>query len=477
MSSPWGALPQAKGAIEGIGEGLKRIRSNSYDDQAAGEVPPSSSDDSEREEKHVLQLARTFTHASVKNADGSHVNPFLGSDNPLLDPSSEKFNAKAWIKTLVGITSRDPDRYPERTAGVSYRDLSCHGYGNPTDYQKTFGNYPLEVAGIFNKITGRGKTKIQILRDFDGLVRSGEMLVVLGRPGSGCSTLLKTISGETAGFYIAPESKINYQGISMETMHKDFRGETMYQAEVDVHFPQLTVGQTLLFAAKARAPRNRLPGVSRERYAEHMRDVIMAVFGLSHTMNTKVGNDFIRGVSGGERKRVSIAEAALGGSPIQCWDNSTRGLDSATALEFVKTLRLSTQLAGSTAVVAIYQASQAIYDIFDKVAVLYEGRQIYFGNIHAAKEFFVNMGFECPERQTTADFLTSLTSAAERIVRPGFENSTPRTPDEFAAVWRKSEDRARLMRDIEEFERQYPVGGEQLQKFQESRRAVIAKSQ
>ena len=58
-------------------------------------------------------------------------------------------------------------------------------------------------------------------------------------------------------------------------------------------------------------------------------------------------------------------------------------MDSATALEFVKTLRLSTDLAGSAAVVAIYQASQSIYDIFDKVAVLYEGRQIYFGDIHA----------------------------------------------------------------------------------------------
>ena len=69
-----------------------------------------------------------------------------------------------------------------------------------------------------------------------------------------------------------------------------------------------------------------------------------------------VGNDFICGVSGGERKRVSIAEAVLRGSLIQCWDNSTRGLDSATALEFVKTLRISASLAGSTAIVAIYQA-------------------------------------------------------------------------------------------------------------------------
>jgi ATP-binding cassette, subfamily G (WHITE), member 2, PDR len=212
----------------------------------------------------------------------------------------------------------------------------------------------------------------------------GQHVPLLTYAFSGCSTLLKTISGETAGFVVDSESYVNYQGlyrsvvfavaitdafkcISMKTMHKDFRGECIYQAEVDVHFPQLTVGQTLGFAAEARAPRNRFPGVSRNQYVEHMRDVVMAVFGLSHTVNTKVGNDFIRGVSGGERKRVSIAEAALGGSPIQCWDNSTRGLDSATALEFVKTLRISTNLAGSTAIVAIYQASQAIYDVCNTI--------------------------------------------------------------------------------------------------------------
>lgn len=303
------------------------------------------------------------------------------------------------------------------------------------------------------------------------------MLVVLGRPGSGCTTLLKTISGETQGFFLDSKSEINYQGIPKETMHKDFRGECIYQAEVDVHFPQLTVGQTLNFAAQARAPRNRLPGVSRKQYAKHMTEVIMAVFGLSHTYNTKVGNDFVRGISGGERKRVSIAEAALGGSPLQCWDNSTRGLDSATALEFVKTLRLSTSLAGSTAAVAIYQASQSIYDIFDKVVLLYEGRQIYFGYTHAAKSYFVNMGFFCTERATTGDFLTSLTNPAERIVREGYEHLVPRTPDEFAAAWQKSADRAQLLQEIQEFEHEFPVGGEQLQKFQQSRKAAQAKSQ
>ena len=184
--------------------------------------------------------------------------------------------------------------------------------------------------------------------------------------------------------------------------------------------------------------------------------------------------------------------SATAGSPLQCWDNSTRGLDSATAFEFVRTLRASTDLTGATAIVTLYQASQSIYDVsltirirsldlllkvFDKVAVLYEGRQIYFGNTHAAKTFFVNLGFECSSRKTTADYLTSLTNPAERIIRKGFEGKTPNTPDEFAALWQKSEDRARLLQEVEEFDGQYPLGGPSLDNFKYSRRSLQASSQ
>lgn len=147
-------------------------------------------------------------------------------------------------------------------------------------------------------------------------------------------------------------------------MCSEFRGDMVYQAETDVHFPHLTVGQTLLYAALAKTPANRLPGISREEYAVHVRDVIMAVFGLSHTIHTKVGNEFVRGVSGGERKRVSIAEVALTQSSVQCWDNSTRGLDSATALSFVETLRMSVDIANTVAIVALYQASQPAYEVW-----------------------------------------------------------------------------------------------------------------
>lgn len=190
-----------------------------------------------------------------------------------------------------------------------------------------------------------------------------------------------------------------------------------------------------------------------------------------------MGSDLIRGVSGGERKRVSIAEAALSGSAVQCWDNSTRGLDSANAIEFCKTLRVYADLAEATPLVAIYQSPGSAYDVFDKVTVLYQGRQIFFGPAKTAAEFFVRMGFQKPERQTIPDFLTSLTSPQERRARSGFENQVPRTPDEFAARWQASEEYKQLLAEIDAFDKEYPVGGDALKDFQTSRRAQQAKSQ
>ncbi|KAI9044993.1 ABC transporter CDR4 [Aspergillus affinis] len=347
---------------------------------------------------------------------------------------------------------------------------------NP-NFRKNALNILLEIGTVFRRLVGLKMPKIQIIRDFEGLVRSGEMLVVLGRPGSGCSTFLKTIAGEMNGIQMSDASVLNYQGISSKQMQKNFKGEAIYSAETEIHFPQLSVGDTLTFAALARAPKNRLGGVSAKKYAEHMRDVVMTMLGLNHTINTRVGNDFIRGISGGERKRVSIAEATLSQSPVQCWDNSTRGLDSANALEFCKNLALMSRYSGTTVCLAIYQASQSAYDVFDKVTVLYEGRQIYFGPASEAKKFFFETGFDCPERQTTADFLTSLTSPTERLVRPGFEGYVPRTPDEFAAMWKKSSSRARLLREIEHFEAQYPIGGSSYDTFVKARQVVQANSQ
>lgn len=258
-------------------------------------------------------------------------------------------------------------------------------------------------------------------------------------------------------------------------MIKQFRGELVYNQEVDKHFPHLTVGETLEFAARVRTPQQRLiEGLKREDWAKHMAKVVMTVFGLSHTYNTKVGNDFVRGVSGGERKRVSIAEMALAGSPIASWDNSTRGLDAATALEFTRSLRMSANLSGACHLVAIYQASQAIYDEFDKAVVLYEGRQIYFGPCDEAKQYFVDMGWECPSRQTTGDFLTSVTNPSERMARKGMETQVPRTPEDFERYWKESAQCKALKQEMKDHEEQFG-GDETLNQFTASRKGMQAK--
>lgn len=271
--------------------------------------------------------------------------------------------------------------------------------------------------------------------------------------------------GETYGLKVDPKSVIHYDGIPQETMVKHFKGELVYNQEVDKHFPHLTVGQTLEFAAKVRTPAAHVSNLPRTERAKKMAAVMMAVFGLSHTRDTNVGNEFVRGVSGGERKRVSIAEMALAGSPLAAWDNSTRGLDSATALEFTKALRMSSNLTGSTHLMAVYQASQAIYDTFDKAIVLYEGRQIYFGPTDAAKQYFIDMGYECPPRQTTGDFLTSVTNPLERRARAGYEDRVPRTPDDFEKYWLNSQAHKAMMHEMAEQEQMYPLNGDKLQEF------------
>ena len=172
---------------------------------------------------------------------------------------------------------------------------------------------------------------------------------------------------------------------------------------------------------------------------------------------------------------MTISEAALSGAPLQCWDNSTRGLDSANAIEFCKNLRIGADYLGTSSAVAIYQSPQAAYDLFDKVFVLYEGEQIFFGRTTDARDFFINMGFHCPTQQTTPDFLTSLTSSNERRAREGFEGRVPSSPAEFAAAWRRSSEFRALQTQIGTFEQSHPVNAERYDQFLASRRQQQSK--
>ncbi|CAN9353854.1 unnamed protein product [Alternaria alternata] len=421
--------------------------------EGTGMNRPSIGDASEGELRRVATIISQRKQSIAQGSTSSDV-----QGDPALDVQSGSFDPVKWLRSFLN-NFHDQDGTPKNT-GILYRSLDVYGRGSALQIQQTVGSYFLAPMRFRELLRSSKKQARHILHNFDGVLQSGELLIVLGRPGSGCSTLLKTMCGELFGLHIGEDSKVHYNGISQDRMMTEFKGEIVYNQEVEKHFPHLTVGQTLEFASRSRLPVRTSSGMSRNELSKHCVQIVMAVLGLSHTYNTKVGNDFIRGVSGGERKRVSIAEMMLSGSPFCAWDNSTRGLDSATALKFVQTLRLASDLGGSANAVAIYQASQDIYDIFDKATVLYEGRQIYFGPATAAKSFFERQGWHCPQRQTTGDFLTSVTNPQERRAQTGMEDKVPRTPEEFEQHWRRSPEYQALMEDMQVYERNYPPGGQ-----------------
>lgn len=164
--------------------------------------------------------------------------------------------------------------------------------------------------------------------------------------------------------------------------------------EEELFYPRLTVGQTMDFATRLKVPSHLPDGTaSVSEYTAETKQFLMESMGISHTADTKVGNEFVRGVSGGERKRVSIIECLATRGSVFCWDNSTRGLDASTALEWAKALRAMTNVLGLSTIVTLYQAGNGIYNLFDKALVLDEGKQIFYGPASAAKPFMENLGF------------------------------------------------------------------------------------
>lgn len=145
--------------------------------EAEGEI-------AEEDQKRITDLSRMFTAASADRRSHSHPrNPFTGADDPALDPNSGQFDPKRWARTILQLTSQDPEAYPRRTVGIAFRNLSVHGYGSSMAYQKNVFNIIFQAVDMVSNLVNRKEQKIGILKDHDGLLRSGEMLLVLGRPG------------------------------------------------------------------------------------------------------------------------------------------------------------------------------------------------------------------------------------------------------------------------------------------------------
>ncbi|OAL06701.1 hypothetical protein IQ06DRAFT_354679 [Phaeosphaeriaceae sp. SRC1lsM3a] len=347
-----------------------------------------------------------------------------------------------------------------KKVGVVYKNLTVKGVGSTATFARTLPDAIMGTFGpdLYHLVSGwipalrmgRHKQTRTLIHDFSGVVKevrssNGEMCLVLGRPGSGCSTFLKAIANNRES-YASVEGDVSYGGISAEKQKKQFRGEVNYNPEDDSHMANLNVWQTLSFALKNKTKKNEKSDIP------VILNALLRIFGISHTKYTLVGDEYVRGVSGGERKRVSIAETLATKSTVVCWDNSTRGLDASTALDYAKSLRIMTDISNRTTFVTLYQAGEGIYEVMDKVIVIDQGRCIYQGPAREARQYFIDLGFHCPERQTTADFLTAVTDATERQFRDGYEAQAPKTPEELEKAFRQSETYKRNLAEIEEYE-------------------------
>ncbi|KAK7045764.1 ATP-binding cassette transporter snq2 [Paramarasmius palmivorus] len=360
----------------------------------------------------------------------------ISSASTLRVAPGEQVNLNELLSKII--RKKDEAELKSREVGVMFENLRVVGLGSSSSYQPTFGSL-FDPFVMLEKIQNLRHPPIKdILVDFEGTVKPGEMLLVLGRPGAGCSTFLKILANQREEYH-AIEGEVHYHSFAPNEIRTRFRGDVLFCPEDDLHFPTLTVEQTIKFAARMRAPRDRF-GSTREEYVEDVTNALLTLFGLNEVRHTLVGDAAIRGISGGQKKRVSICEVLATRPRLVSWDNSTRGLDSSTALEYVQILRTFTNLARMTTIVSLYQPGESLYKLFDKVCVIYEGKMAYFGPASEARSYFISMGYEPANRQTTADFLVAVTDPNGRIPRADLQlSSVPRTAEEFAAYFRISD--------------------------------------
>ena len=377
------------------------------------------------------------------------------------EEEEERVEIEKLMSRMFGKT-RQNNSEETKHVGLVFKNLTVKGMGLGAALQPTLSGpflaLPRLLQGLFSgglrKMAGKPPVRT-ILNDFTGCVRPGEMLLVLGRPGSGCSTFLKVLANQRFG-YESIEGDVTYGGTDAKTMAKHYRGEILYNPEDDLHYATLSVKNTLNFALETRTPgkASRNEGETRKEYVKEFLRVVTKLFWIEHTLNTKVGDEYVRGVSGGEKKRVSIAEAMITKASTQCWDNSTKGLDASTALEYVQSLRSLTNMAQISTSVALYQAGESLYDLFDKVILIDEGKCLYYGSSEKAVAYFEDLGFFRPARWTTADFLTSVSDPHERQVREGWEDRIPRSAEQFEAAFKKSHMFQTNLQDVQAFEQE-----------------------
>ncbi|CAA7049835.1 unnamed protein product [Microthlaspi erraticum] len=221
-----------------------------------------------------------------------------------------------------------------------------------------------------------------VLNGVSGIVKPGELLAMLGPSGSGKTTLVTALAGRLNGKLTGT---VSYNG---EPFTSSVKRKTGFVTQDDVLYPHLTVMETLTYTALLRLPKE----LTRKEKIEQA-ETVVSDLGLTRCCSSVIGGGLIRGISGGERKRVSIGQEMLVNPSLLLLDEPTSGLDSTTAARIVATLRTLAR-GGRTVVTTIHQPSSRLYRMFDKVLVLSEGSPIYSGDSGRVMEYFGSIGFQ-----------------------------------------------------------------------------------
>ncbi|CAI9094462.1 OLC1v1030207C1 [Oldenlandia corymbosa var. corymbosa] len=281
------------------------------------------------------------------------------------------------------------------------------------------------------------KKKLTILRDVSGIIKPGRMTLLLGPPSSGKTTLLLALAGKSDSD-LKVSGRVTYNGHEMNEFVPE--RTSAYISQYDLHMGELTVRETLAFSARCQGvgPRyDMLVELSRREKEANIKpdpdidmfmkaaslegqeasvvtDYVLKVLGLEICADTLVGDEMIRGISGGQRKRVTTGEMMVGPARALFMDEISTGLDSSTTFQIVNAIRQSIHILEGTTVISLLQPAPETYDLFDDVILLSDGEIVYQGPRENVLEFFEYMGFKCPERKAVADFLQEVTSRKDQ---------------------------------------------------------------
>ncbi|XP_043705401.1 ABC transporter G family member 6-like [Telopea speciosissima] len=246
-----------------------------------------------------------------------------------------------------------------------------------------------------------------ILNDISGEARDGEILAVLGASGSGKSTLIDALANRMAKGSLKGSITLNGEPLESRLL----KVISAYVMQDDLLFPMLTVEETLMFSAEFRLPRSLSKSKKKARV-----QALIDQLGLRNAAKTVIGDEGHRGVSGGERRRVSIGTDIIHDPIILFLDEPTSGLDSTSAFMVVKVLQRIAQ-SGSIVIMSIHQPSYRIIGLLDRMIFLSRGQTVFRGPPSTIPQFFAEFGHPIPEKENRTEFALDLIRELE--VSPG----------------------------------------------------------